>query len=145
MLACTAPRSNIRFGVWWNFSLLLECFKSCSEMKVLWQNALVFNWHTKILMSSCRHHLNVCPPMLLVAALPALTDFTIYLSEKKTRCFIQFTESNVCMYGFKFFKFFYIITLFKYWNQSYLVSAIDDIKSFLPRTFSPLKFLLWIT
>ena len=34
------------------------------------------------------------------------------------------------MYGFNVFNLFYIITLFKYWNQIYLVSAADDIKNF---------------
>ena len=41
------------------------------------------------------------------------------------------------MYGFNVFILFYIITLFKYWNQSYLVSAVDDIKSFFTKDNLP--------
>ena len=46
--ASTAPSSNTKFGVWWHFSWLLECFKPCPVMILLWEKTSVNNWPKNI-------------------------------------------------------------------------------------------------
>ena len=135
-------RSTIKLDVWWKLFLTVVNVSNVARDWYYKNRAFVpTSDPTNDFISASRHRNNVCPPRLLVTAIPALTESPIllHLWHKKIQYFIEGNESSVvdllpqrkwtsnrtflcfgvnrvCRYGVKVFTLFYFFTLFRYWR-----------------------------